>query len=100
MGNAQNINWQDIDTVLFDMDGTLLDLHYDNYFWLHHLPKQYAALKGWTEDEAREFLKDKIRTQLGTLNFYCIDYWIDQLEVDIVALKYEVQNRIQFLPYA
>ena len=95
-----NIDWQNIDTVLFDMDGTLLDLHYDNYFWLHYLPKQYARLKNWHEDKARSFLENKIRNQLGTLNFYCIDYWSDQLQIDIVALKYEVQNRIQFLPYA
>ena len=25
------INWQQIDTVFLDMDGTLLDLHFDNY---------------------------------------------------------------------
>ncbi|MGB5279222.1 MAG: haloacid dehalogenase, partial [Gammaproteobacteria bacterium] len=24
----------DIDTVLLDLDGTLLDLHFDNHFWL------------------------------------------------------------------
>jgi HAD superfamily hydrolase (TIGR01509 family) len=100
MSHLQPIDWHKIDTVLFDMDGTLLDLHYDNYFWLQHLPEQYALLKGCSVDEARERLKDKIRSQLGTLNFYCIDYWIDELEIDIVALKYEVQNRIQFLPHA
>lgn len=100
MNNPQPIDWHNIDTVLFDMDGTLLDLHYDNYFWLHHLPEQYALLKGCSIDEARERLENKIRSQLGTLNFYCIDYWIDELEIDIVALKYEVQNRIQFLPHA
>jgi len=37
------VNWQDIDTVLLDMDGTLLDLHFDNYFWLHYLPEKYAS---------------------------------------------------------
>ena len=100
MNNPQPIDWHNIDTVLFDMDGTLLDLHYDNYFWLHHLPEQYALLKGCPIEEARERLENKIRSQLGTLNFYCIDYWIDELEIDIVALKYEVQNRIQFLPHA
>ncbi|MDB4456312.1 GMP/IMP nucleotidase [bacterium] len=100
MNNPQPIDWHNIDTVLFDMDGTLLDLHYDNYFWLHHLPEQYALLKGCPIEEAREHLENKIRSQLGTLNFYCIDYWIDELEIDIVALKYEVQNRIQFLPHA
>jgi len=100
MNNPHNIDWHNIDTVLFDMDGTLLDLHYDNYFWLHYLPEQYALLKECSIDEAQERLKDKIRSQLGTLNFYCIDYWIDELEIDIVALKYKVQNRIQFLPHA
>src|SRR5688572_6670841 len=34
------IDWNAVDTVLLDMDGTLLDLHFDNYFWLTHLPKR------------------------------------------------------------
>ncbi|MEC7663678.1 MAG: haloacid dehalogenase, partial [Pseudomonadota bacterium] len=25
------LDWQNIDTVLLDVDGTLLDLHYDNF---------------------------------------------------------------------
>ncbi|HNG60363.1 MAG TPA: haloacid dehalogenase, partial [Cellvibrionaceae bacterium] len=37
------IPWQAIDTLLLDMDGTLLDLHYDNYFWLEYLPRAFAA---------------------------------------------------------
>jgi len=94
------IDWRDIETVLFDMDGTLLDLHYDNYFWLQHLPKQYAQLKGWSEGDTRKFLKKKIIDQLGTLNFYCIDFWNDQLGVDIVELKQQVNDRIAFLPHA
>lgn len=94
------IDWNKIETVLFDMDGTLLDLHYDNYFWLQHLPQQYATLKGWPEMQARDFLTNKIRAQLGTLNFYCIDYWSDELGVDIVEMKHQIKNRIQFLPHA
>lgn len=94
------IDWQHIDTVLFDMDGTLLDLHYDNYFWLQHLPVQYAKLKGWSEADSRAFLRQKIIDQIGTLNFYCIDFWNDALDVDIVQLKQEVHERIQFLPHA
>lgn len=94
------IDWKNIDTVLLDMDGTLLDLHYDNYFWLQHLPKQYADLKGMTEAQARSFLTEKITAQYGSLQFYCIDYWSDELDLDIVKMKYEIQDRIQFLPHA
>ncbi len=94
------IDWQNIDTVLFDMDGTLLDLHYDNYFWLQHLPQRYAQLHGITQNEAYTLLMGKIMAQHGRLNFYCIDYWSDQLDVDIAAMKIEVQNRICFLPHA
>ena len=36
------IDWDSIDTVLLDMDGTLLDLHFDNYFWTEHLPDIYS----------------------------------------------------------
>ena len=32
------LNWSKIDTVLLDMDGTLLDLHYDSHFWLNVIP--------------------------------------------------------------
>ena len=29
---------QNVDLVLLDMDGTLLDLHYDSHFWLDYVP--------------------------------------------------------------
>ncbi len=35
------IDWDNIDTVLLDMDGTLLDLGFDNWFWQPHVPEQY-----------------------------------------------------------
>ena len=41
-----SLPWSEIDTVLLDMDGTLLDLHFDNHFWLEFLPQRYAELHG------------------------------------------------------
>lgn len=34
--------WQEIDTVLLDMDGTLIDLHFDNYFWQRLVPERWG----------------------------------------------------------
>ncbi len=94
------IDWQTIETVLFDMDGTLLDLHYDNYFWMEHLPTFYAHHKGWTEAEAKHWLMEKIKQKYHSLDFYCIDYWEDQLDIDIITLKKEINHMIDFLPHA
>ena len=93
------INWQNIDTVMLDMDGTLLDLHYDNHFWMTHLPKRYAEIKGMNIDDVEETLAAHIESQRGSLNWYCLDYWAEQLQVDIISLKKETRNRIKERPY-
>ena len=84
------INWQEIDTVLLDMDGTLLDLHFDNYFWLEHLPKRYADIHNHREDDIRDELHQRFARERGTLNWYCLDYWSKELQLDIPALKREI----------
>ena len=93
------INWQHVDTVLLDMDGTLLDLHYDNHFWLEHLPKHYAKLHSRDFASAKQELLAKIQSQRGTLNWYCLDYWSDELQLDIVALKAEIKHLITIRPF-
>ena len=93
------INWDDIDTVLLDMDGTLLDLHYDNYFWLTHLPKRYAETHGVDEQEAMAKLEAHIKAHEGTLNWYCLEFWSNALDLDIRALKEEVKHKIQIRPF-
>lgn len=93
------IRWQDIDTVLLDMDGTLLDLHFDNHFWLDHLPRRYSELYDMDEEIAREQLVSRFQSERGTLNWYCLDYWSEQLQVDIVALKEEIQHLVAIRPH-
>lgn len=93
------IDWQTIDTVLLDMDGTLLDLHFDNHFWLEHLPKRYAAIHKQDERHARSRLHKRLEQERGTLNWYCLDYWSEQLGLDIVELKQELKHLIALRPF-
>ena len=92
--------WQDIETVLLDMDGTLLDLHYDNDFWLNILPGIYAEKNSLPLDETRIMLADTFRSTLGTLEFYCIDHWSERLDLDVASLKAQHTDNIQYLPHA
>lgn len=92
--------WERIDTVLLDMDGTLLDLRFDNYFWLELVPERYAARHGLSVDDAQAVLAPRFAAARGTLDWYCLDYWSRQLALDIAALKREVGAQVCFLPGA
>ena len=81
------IDWSGIDTVLLDMDGTLLDLHYDNAFWFEHLPRTWGARRGLDVHAAREVIHAQAERRRGTLDFYCMAYWSELLELDVAALN-------------
>lgn len=96
---SPQIDWQQIDTVLLDMDGTLLDLHFDNYFWLELLPVEYARSKQITVEQARDFLLGYFQKIEGTLNWYCLDHWSETLQLDMTQLKREIQHKIKIRPH-
>ena len=100
MSQTQPPVWSEIDTVLLDMDGTLLDLHYDSHFWLQHLPVRYAQIHQLDIDFSRQYLEAQLQKNKGTINWYCVDYWSAKLKVDIAALRAEVTSRVAFRPYA
>jgi 5'-nucleotidase len=93
------IDWHEVDTVFLDMDGTLLDLHFDNHFWLEHVPKRYAERYGLPVDQARIELLARYRQKAGALEWYCVDHWSLELGLDIALLKAEVDHLIALHPY-
>lgn len=92
--------WKDIDTVLLDMDGTLLDLRFDNYFWLEVIPERYAQHHAMGLSDVRAALGPRFAAKQGTLDWYCTDFWSRELDLDIAALKHEVRAEVRFLPGA
>jgi putative hydrolase of the HAD superfamily len=93
------LDWDAIDSVFLDMDGTLLDLHFDNHFWLEHVPKRYAEQRGVSLDEAKSELLPRYRHIEGTLDWYCVDHWSRELGLDIALLKSEVEHLIAVHPH-
>jgi putative hydrolase of the HAD superfamily len=95
-----SLPWRDIDTVLLDMDGTLLDLHYDNHFWMEHLPQRYADLHGVSRAMAELEMAPLFEQNAGTLNWYCLDFWSAELKLPLRELKLETAHLISLRPDA
>jgi len=88
------------DTLMLDMDGTLLDLAFDNYVWLHLVPREFALQRSISEEQAREQLYETMRALRGKLDWYCLDHWSELLDLDIAGLHRDVNHRIGYLPGA
>lgn len=93
------IPWKRMRSVFLDMDGTLLDLNFDNHFWLEFVPMRYAAHYGLSLAAAKAELAPRFRAMEGRLEWYCLDYWSDALGLDIPAMKTEIAGLIAVLPH-
>ena len=90
-------DWSAIDTVLLDMDGTLLDLAYDTRFWRQIVPQAYAAARGIPLEAAEGEMRPLFLKHEGTLSWYCVDFWSELLGLDIAALK-RASDGVVWLP--
>lgn len=95
-----NIDWRSIDDVLLDMDGTLLDLHYDATFWLNNVHSIVANLTGEPEHVIQERFHRELKKHEGTLAWYCTDYWADFFGIDLIEAKQQLAHLIRFRPHA
>ena len=93
------VNWQVIDTILLDMDGTLLDKHFDDYFWEKYVPEVFAEKNKISIFDAEEELLARYRKKEGSLDWTDLDFWSKELGLDIVSLKKKMNYLIKVHPY-
>ncbi|MBF0318436.1 MAG: HAD-IA family hydrolase [Nitrospirae bacterium] len=91
--------WSEITHVLLDMDGTLVDKYFDDYFWRHLVPEKYAEKHGITFGAAKEELFVKYKAREGTLSWTDIDFWSNELNLDIPALNEQVRHLLEAHPH-
>lgn len=91
-------DWESIDTILLDMDGTLLDLAFDNNFWKIEVPIFYADSQGISLKQSHEFLSQCYDEFSGTLDWYCTDFWTQKLGLDIIGHKIKLSDQIALRP--
>lgn len=100
LSTAAAPRWDEIDTVLLDLDGTLLDLAFDNYIWLARVAEIYAENHGLSLAETHAALAPRFARVQGTLDWYCINYWTQELGIDIARVHREEAHRVAWLPGA
>lgn len=84
-----DIAWQEVDTLLLDMDGTLLDLAFDSHFWQHRVPETLSAQRNISLPDAHQLITREYHNVQQTLDWYCLDYWSNRLKLDIYAMMDE-----------
>ncbi|MDW3095736.1 MAG: GMP/IMP nucleotidase [Gammaproteobacteria bacterium] len=98
MNDNRSLDWAQIKTVFLDMDGTLMDLAFDNYFWHEYVPSIYSKNRGMNDLKAKQLLLDMYKRERGNLTWYCTDYWSEQLDLDIKQLKQQVASKVSLFP--
>ena len=97
-GQPIALDWDCVDTVLLDMDGTLLDLHFDYYFWTQHLPENYNQIQSGNIEQTTLYIANRLAEKQGQLEWYCTDYWSRQFGLNIIQAQAEVKHLIQERP--
>ena len=83
-------------TIIFDMDGTLLDLAYDDFIWNHLLPIRYAEQHHCTLEQSTEILSNFYQEHNHTLVWYSSSFWTSKIGIDVLAMQLEFKHKVAF----
>ena len=81
--------------IMFDMDGTLLDLSYDNFLWNNHIPLCYAQQHQLPLEVAHQYLNELYVQYRHTLFWYSTQFWSEKLELDIMQIHHHFAHKIK-----
>lgn len=90
-------DWSRVSHVLLDMDGTLLDLAFDNFIWRELIPGLFAQRRGLTLDQAHAELNPQFMAVAHTLPWYDTNLWSRVTGLDVGGLHHEHRHRVTLL---
>jgi len=85
--------------ISFDVDGTLVDLEYNDLIWFKEIPELVAKKKKVSFEKSLKYVSEEyIKLGEHNLNWYDINYWITYFKLEVspkkILEKYESQVKI------
>ena len=77
------MKWDSIETFFLDMDGTILDLAFDNYFWHDHIPRLYSIKNKISFNKAKIEFEEKYKKRRNTIEWYSLKFWSNELDINL-----------------
>lgn len=96
----ETVDWTEVDHVLLDMDGTLLDLAFDNDFWGQRIHEKYASIHDISVEQTVAKFEPLFKRVAGTLSWYSTDFWSQQYGYSIIEHSRAYAVGIRWLPFA
>jgi putative hydrolase of the HAD superfamily len=96
----KTVDWTEVDHVLLDMDGTLLDLAFDNDFWGQRIHEKYASIHDISVEQTVAKFDPVFKRVAGTLSWYSTDFWSQQYGYSIIEHSRAYAAGIRWLPFA
>lgn len=98
--NIKKIDWDEIDTVLLDMDGTLIDLHHEDVFWSEMVPKAYAKKHGMELPDAKKVVFHEYEKKSPrSLMWGDVSRWEKELGLPVRSMRRRIKPLVKLHPH-